>query len=44
MGDFESDKASVYAKLTYYSGEPDEVQLAMIKEDGKWNVFAFGSY
>lgn len=38
-----SDKATVYAKFIFDSGKHEDVQIAMIKEDGKWRVYAFGS-
>lgn len=40
----EDDKAKVFADFTFDNGRREKATLAMIKEDGKWKVFAFGTY
>ncbi|MFD3446786.1 DUF4878 domain-containing protein [Microbacteriaceae bacterium 4G12] len=37
------DKATVYAKFIFNSGKRVDARLAMIKENGKWKVYAFGT-
>ncbi|WP_316569242.1 zinc-ribbon domain-containing protein [Neobacillus sp. YIM B06451] len=40
----ENDMINIYATFQFSSGEQRDAELAMIKEDGEWKVFAFNSY
>jgi hypothetical protein len=40
----EENQVIVNAKLIFDSGRREDAQIAMIKEDGEWKVFAFNSY
>jgi hypothetical protein len=39
----ENDMIHIYATFIFSSGKHSDAQLAMVKEDGKWKIFAFTS-
>ncbi|QFT90819.1 Lumazine-binding domain protein [Bacillus sp. THAF10] len=40
----DNDMTIVYADFTFDNGKRETAELAMVKEEGKWKVFAFNSY
>jgi uncharacterized membrane protein YvbJ len=38
-----SDKAVVHVKLIFDSGKREDAHIAMVKENGDWKVYAFGT-
>lgn len=41
--DIEDDKATVQANFTFENGKQEKVNFAVVKEDGDWKIFAFGT-
>jgi hypothetical protein len=41
--DYDNESKMIYAKFIFSSGKRSDARLQMVKEDGKWKVYAFES-